>query len=102
MGATTARTLLELSWTRGPDGIVAANVRADAFCHSMVRALMGAVLPVGDGTRPASWPLEVLTGGVRVSAVNVAPALGLTLEEVRYPPDEDLAAQAERTRRRRH
>jgi tRNA pseudouridine38-40 synthase len=102
VGATTARTLLELSWTRGPDGIVEANVRADAFCHSMVRALMGAILPVGDGTRPPSWPLEVLAGGVRVSAVNVAAALGLTLEEVAYPPDADLAAQADRTRSRRH
>jgi tRNA pseudouridine38-40 synthase len=100
-GATTVRTLLELTWLREPDGTVLATVRADAFCHSMVRALVGALLPVGDGRKPPGWPAEVLGGGVRVSTINVVAPHGLTLEEVAYPPDDELAARAELARRRR-
>jgi tRNA pseudouridine38-40 synthase len=100
-GATTVRTLLELGWVREPDGLVVATVRADAFCHNMVRALVGALLAVGDGRRPVGWPAEVLAGGERVPDVHVVPSRGLTLEEVRYPPPEDLAARAIASRRRR-
>ncbi|GAB3250206.1 tRNA pseudouridine(38-40) synthase TruA [Nocardioides dilutus] len=100
-GATTTRTLLDLAWTRDPDGVVEAGVRADAFCHSMVRALVGCLLAVGEGRRPVGWPAEVLAAGRRDSAVTVAPPHGLTLEEVGYPPDAELAARAEVTRARR-
>ena len=100
-GATTVRTLLELAWTRGADGVVEAGVRADAFCHSMVRSLVGCLLAVGEGRRPVGWPAEVLAGAQRDSAVSVAPAHGLTLEEVGYPPDAELAARTEVTRARR-
>lgn len=99
-GATTVRTLLELSWRR-EDDLVVATVVADAFCHSMVRALVGAAVAVGEGRREVGWPAEVLAGRQRVSDVQVAPALGLTLEEVRYPPDDELAARANMTRNRR-
>ena len=78
-----------------------AGVRADAFCHSMVRSLVGCLLAVGDGRRPAAWPAEMLAAGQRDPAVIVAPAHGLTLEEVGYPPDDELAARAEETRTRR-
>lgn len=98
-GATTVRTLHGLRWSRQPDGLVRADVRADAFCHSMVRALVGACLAVGEGRRPAAWPGEVLRAGTRDPAVTVAPAHGLTLEEVAYPPDADLARRAEEARR---
>jgi tRNA pseudouridine38-40 synthase len=101
LGSTTVRTLRELKWERDPDGLVVATVRADAFCHNMVRALVGAVLAVGDGRRPAQWPAEVLAGRERVPDVQVVAAHGLTLEEVRYPADDQLAAQAEAARRRR-
>jgi tRNA pseudouridine38-40 synthase len=67
----------------------------------MVRALVGALLAVGVGQRPVEWPATVLAGGVRDSAVNVVPPRGLTLEEVGYPPDEELASRAEMARRRR-
>ncbi len=100
-GATTVRTLLELSWERQPSGTIVATVRADAFCHSMVRSLVGCLLAVGEGRRPVAWAGEVLGTGSRSSSVTVAAAHGLTLEEVGYPPDDELAAQAERTRRRR-
>lgn len=102
-GATTIRTLLALTWRRVPagepdGGLVVADVRADAFCHSMVRALVGASLAVGEGRRPVSWPAEVLAAARRDPAVSVAPAHGLTLEEVGYPEDRDLAARARAAR----
>ena len=59
-GATTVRTLMEFSWTRGAEGAVEARVVADAFCHSMVRSLVGAIVPVGEGRRPIEWPRDVL------------------------------------------
>ncbi|GAA2415448.1 tRNA pseudouridine(38-40) synthase TruA [Streptomyces glaucosporus] len=100
-GATTIRTLRELSWERRPDGIVEARVVADAFCHNMVRSLVGALLFVGDGHRPPSWPAEVLAAGVRDSAVHVVRPHGLTLEEVGYPADDLLAARNAEARNRR-
>jgi tRNA pseudouridine38-40 synthase len=100
-GATTIRTLLELSWRRDEAGPVVATVRADAFCHSMVRALVGCLLAVGDGRRPVPWAGEVLKAEVRDPAVAVVHALGLTLEEVCYPPDDELADRAVETRSRR-
>ena len=99
--ATTVRTLLGLDWGREADGTVVGTVEADAFCHSMVRALVGALLAVGDGSRPVDWPAAVLAGGVRDSAVQVVGPQGLTLEAVRYPPDAGLAARAEESRRPR-
>ncbi len=97
-GATTVRTLLHFSWDRDPDGTVVGTVVADAFCHSMVRSLVGAVVPVGEGRRPRDWPHDVLTAARRDPAVAVMPAHGLSLEEITYPPDEELAAQASRAR----
>ncbi|GLV72198.1 tRNA pseudouridine synthase A [Streptomyces hygroscopicus subsp. hygroscopicus] len=100
-GATTIRTLQRLDWTRGADGIVTATVRADAFCHNMVRSLVGALLFVGDGHRPPEWPAQVLAAGVRDSAVHVVRPHGLTLEEVGYPADDQLAARNRESRNKR-
>ena len=97
-GATTVRTLLEYSWTRADDGVLEATVVADAFCHSMVRSLVGAVVPVGEGRKPVEWPLEVLRARQRDPGVVVMPPHGLSLEEVVYPPDEELAARAAQAR----
>jgi tRNA pseudouridine38-40 synthase len=74
------------------------NVRADAFCHSMVRSLVGALLPVGDGRRPIGWPDVVLSTGTRDSAVTVMPAFPLVLEEVGYPDPADYGARQVQTR----
>lgn len=101
-GATTIRTLQELSLVRGDaDGIITATVRADAFCHNMVRSLIGALLFVGDGHRGPDWPAKVLAAGVRDSAVHVVRPHGLTLEEVGYPADELLAARNLEARNKR-
>jgi tRNA pseudouridine38-40 synthase len=99
-GATTVRTLLELSWVRNGEVLV-GTVRADAFCHQMVRSLVGCLVAVGDGRRPVAWASQILAAGVRDAGVTVVPAHGLTLEEVAYPDDAALAARAEETRAKR-
>ncbi len=96
--ATTIRTLERFTWRRDVAGQVVTRLSADAFCHSMVRALVGALLSVGDGRRPVDWPAAVLAAGVRDPAVTVAPAHGLRLVAVDYPPDEGLAARAVQAR----
>lgn len=100
--ATTIRTVRQLTWHRDPDGIVIATVTADAFCQSMVRSLVGALLAVGDGRRPVDWPGSLLTRRERAGEVVVAPPHGLTLVAVGYPDDPaEYAARAAVTRNRR-
>jgi tRNA pseudouridine38-40 synthase len=98
-GSTTIRELLRLDWSRAEPCVCVATVVADAFCHNMVRALTGALLSVGDGSKPPVWPGEVLAAGQRHPAVRVAPAHGLCLEEVGYPPPAAMADRAAATRR---
>jgi len=93
-GASTVRTLLRMDWARTGPAVAEAMVVADAFCHNMVRALVGAMLKVGEGSRPPGWPAEVLAARARDPAVPVVPPHGLCLEEVGYPPDAGLAARA--------
>ncbi len=100
-GATTIRTLLDLTWRRDEAGRAVATVRADAFCHNMVRALVGTMITVGEGRREPSWAGEVLAAGERDPRVTVVHPHGLTLEEVGYPAEDDLSAQAESARRLR-
>ena len=100
-GATTIRTLLDLSWVRDEAGVLVGTVRADAFCHHMVRSLVGCLVAVGEGRRSTGWAADVLAAERRDPAVTVAPAHGLTLEEVGYPPDDELAVRAAAARRKR-
>lgn len=96
-GATTIRTLQQLDIGRHGDEVL-ITVAADAFCHSMVRSLVGALAAVGEGRRDAAWLAGLLDAAQRANDVTVAPAHGLTLVEVGYPPDDELAARAEATR----
>lgn len=98
--ATTIRELQELSIERRGE-LIEAHVQADAFCRSMVRSLIGALLAVGDGRRAPEWPASLLAHSIRASDVQVAPAHGLTLVDVGYPPDDQLADRASLTRTRR-
>ncbi|WP_420174588.1 tRNA pseudouridine(38-40) synthase TruA [Luteococcus sp. OSA5] len=97
-GATTIRTLTGLHAERTPQGVVEFTVTADAFCHSMVRSLMGAMTSVGTGKRDQAWLAEVMASPKRHNAVLVMPAKGLCLEEVGYPDDDQLAARAQLSR----
>jgi tRNA pseudouridine38-40 synthase len=98
---TTVRAITRLDWRRDPDGVCVATVQADAFCQSMVRSLVGAMLPAGDGRRDPSWPGRQLTLRERSSEVTVAPAHGLTLIAVGYPAENAYASRADATRRLR-
>jgi tRNA pseudouridine38-40 synthase len=99
-GATTVRALQRLDARREGDDLTFGLV-ADAFCHNMVRALIGCLVVVGEGKRPEAWPAAVLGGLQRDPRVRVLPPRGLTLEEVGYPPDPELAARAHQARRLR-
>ncbi len=99
-GATTIRTLRQLSTTRTGDHLE-TTVRADAFCHSMVRSLMGLLVAVGERRYEPEWSAEVLASAARDARVMVMPPHGLVLEEVVYPDDAGLAARAAESRRRR-
>lgn len=97
---TTIRAVTSLEWRREPDRVLVATVAADAFCQSMVRSLVGAMLMVGDGRREPSWPARLLSRQERAGEVRVAPAHGLTLIGVDYPDDPDQwRSRAEATRR---
>jgi len=99
--ATTIRTLLEFDWHRAEDGVLVANVKADAFCHSMVRALVGACVAVGQGRLAPEHLVHIRDELTRTSEFAVLAARGLTLMEVGYPANDLLAARAEQTRARR-
>jgi tRNA pseudouridine38-40 synthase len=99
-GATTIRTLLALDVARS-EGLIEVRASADAFCHSMVRSLVGALLAVGEGRRPPEWPAGLFARTERASDVPVAPAGGLTLVRVDYPADDELGARTQVTRARR-
>jgi tRNA pseudouridine38-40 synthase len=100
-GATTIRTLRHLHTERRDDDLLETTVRADAFCHSMVRSLMGALVAVGERRFPPDWTSSVLEEGARDARVRVMPAHGLVLEEVTYPPAGAMAKRASESRRRR-
>jgi tRNA pseudouridine38-40 synthase len=97
-GASTVRALLDLQWERDADGLLVMTIRADAFCHSMVRSVVGAMLAVGEGRRPPEWPAGLLARRERATDVAVAPPQGLTLEHVAYPPDGELLSRQAVTR----
>lgn len=102
-GATTIRELTSLDVQRSndPSGMVEVWVQADAFCHSMVRALVGSLVAVGSGRREPAWLDELLASDQRSGAVHVMAAHGLTLEAVGYPADDLLAARVTQSRARR-
>ncbi|OCL37235.1 tRNA pseudouridine(38,39,40) synthase TruA [Tessaracoccus lapidicaptus] len=97
-GATTIRDLRELRAEQRDDGVVEIHLLADAFCHSMVRSVVGALTSVASGRRDLAWIKRVAAAPTRHGEVLVMPAHGLTLEEVGYPADDALAARARAAR----
>ncbi len=95
--ATTIRDLQRFDWSRDGD-LITAHVTADAFCWSMVRSLVGALLAVGEHRRTATWCRGLLTTTRRSSDFAAAPARGLTLIGVDYPPENELQARTLITR----
>ncbi len=103
--ASSVRTVLDVQVIRRVDprdpDLIAVSITADAFCHSMVRSVVGALIAVGEGRLDAKALSDVLAGRRRVSLFATAPAHGLALVAVEYPPDDRLAEQATRARRYR-
>ena len=100
-GATTIRELQSASAERDDSGLVTVRLRADAFCHHMVRSVVGAAARVGQGRYAQDWLGERLDARVRDARVLLAPPHGLVLEAVEYPADHELASRAEQTRAKR-
>lgn len=96
-GATTIRELREINISRNAaDGdVIEVELLADAFCHNMVRAIIGALIAVGEGKADRQDVARILKQASRVGSFKVALPQGLTLLEIGYPPDEQLASQAE-------
>ena len=100
-GSTTIRELQRFEFARGTDGVIVATVQADAFCHNMVRALVGSALSVGSGDEAPAWLYERLLEQKRDAKSVLAAPHPLVLEEVAYPSDGELLARAELTRAKR-
>lgn len=98
---TTIRTLKEFAFERGANNFIIARVTSDAFCHSMVRSLIGAAVCVGEGRFQPEWMKDVLDGRERIGESLVFPARGLTLTDITYPANQDLEARLGITVRRR-
>lgn len=99
--ATTIRELQQFDWTRDDEGVVVGTLRADAFCHSMVRALVGGCVAVGSSRFTPAHLSELQAATTRTSEFAVMPAHGLTLTAVGYPPESDWADRADRIRAKR-
>lgn len=99
--ASTIRELQVFEWQRETSGTLVARIQADAFCHSMVRALVGACVKVGSGKLARKDLGDVADAAVRTSAFKIMPAHGLTLAEVIYPTDHEMGERANLTRARR-
>jgi tRNA pseudouridine38-40 synthase len=100
-GATTIRELRRLDVERETDGRILVTLSADAFCHNMVRSIVGALIAVGQGKLSVDELQEITKAAKRTSRFKVADPHGLSLDDVQYPPDDQLAAQAEKARNMR-
>ena len=100
LGATTIREVRELKVSRNPaaNNVIEVEIMADAFCHNMVRSIVGALIAAGEGKASPDDVAEKLAKRTRVGSYKVQPAHGLTLIEIGYPADNELEAQAERAR----
>ncbi len=95
-GATTVREVTSFEVIRGSQ--VEVRVTADAFCHSMVRSMVGALFEVGRQKRDLAWVARLLKEPSRAHGVPIVPAHGLTLEQVRYPDASFWGARAREAR----
>lgn len=100
--STTIRDVHKLEWHRNSEGYVVMTIRADAFCHSMVRSVVGALLPIGDGRKPIEWTKQLLNQESKTSHVQTMEPFPLVLEEVGYPTDSELLSRQGQTRAKRN
>lgn len=96
-GATTIRELQEITVSRGEGQVIEIEVQADAFCHNMVRSIVGALIAVGRARATPAKVKEFLEQANRDGSYKVVSPHGLTLLSIGYPQDDQLAAQAAKT-----
>ena len=85
--ASLTRNVTYAGWVDGGDGIVRFDITATAFCHQMVRSIVGTLVDVGLGRRRAGEMVGILQARDRSAAGSVAPPEGLCLWSVGYPDD---------------
>lgn len=100
-GATAIRTLTTFDISQEADEAFVVELEADAFCHSMVRALVGAIVAVGSGRLSIDQLAELRDARQRTSSITVMPAHGLTLQKINYAAEHEWQKRAEQTRARR-
>ena len=83
-GDALVRRIDRVAVRRGTGGLVVVGVDGAAFCHQMVRSVVGSLVEVGAGKQPPNWIQAVLAAEDRAAAGAVAPPHGLTLTAVRY------------------
>lgn len=81
------RRLSEITWVTGEPGVLRMSITANAFCHQMVRSVVGTLVDVGRGRLKAADVTSILASGDRSKASQLAPARGLCLEQVYYDRD---------------
>lgn len=103
VGATTIRNMKSIKITRNPElgGVIEIELIADAFCHNMVRAIVGGLIAVAQGSAEKSEITQVLKVAQKRAPFKVATPEGLTLVEIGYPADDKLEEQAAITRKKR-
>jgi tRNA pseudouridine38-40 synthase len=99
--ATTVRELQAGDVVRGDDGLVRVHLRADAFCHHMVRTIVGALVAVGEGRQDPGWVGQRLAERTRDAKTVMVPGHALVLTGVGYPRDDAAGARADATRAKR-
>jgi len=95
-GSTTIRELQEITVSRGQGQVVEIEIQADAFCHNMVRSIVGALIAVGQGRATPAKIKQLLEQTNREGSYKVVSPHGLSLLKIGYPADDLLAAQAEK------
>ena len=83
---TLVRRVISAEWLPLEDGLLRFEIRANAFCHQMVRSIVGTLVDVGRGKYRPEQILDMLQARHRAVAGTVAPPQGLCLWEVGYPP----------------
>jgi tRNA pseudouridine38-40 synthase len=82
--ASLTRRVLDARWDECDDGVREFWIEANAFCHQMVRSIVGTLVEVGLGKKRAGDLMGIMRSGDRSNAGQLAPAHGLSLWSVRY------------------
>ena len=93
-GASTIRNLTTFQVSRDPGGLITIDIHADAFCHNMIRSLVGSIMAVADGRLSIQDLIQAQKSGKRANKFKTIDAKGLSLESIDYPDPADYAKQA--------